>query len=276
MTIFRADLHCHSNFSDGTDTPEELIDKALEIGLSGLSITDHDTVNAYERALPYANEKGLSLIVGVEFSSFYKTEPIHILGYQIDRQHNRVKELCDWHSHRRERRNRAIIEKLQGLGVSISYEELLERAVGKQQTLGRPHIAYLLVEKGIVSSIKGAFDSWIGEGKKAYVSGEVFPVEKTIEVIHAAKGAAILAHPHLIKSKRILKEVLAYPFDGIEGYYARMSSNQELPFVRIGKEKGWLITGGSDYHGDAKIYNLLGSSWVGEETFEQLKSWKNA
>jgi 3',5'-nucleoside bisphosphate phosphatase len=273
MSEFRADLHCHSNFSDGTDSPEQLIDKALEIGLSGLSITDHDTINAYERALPYAEKKGFSLIVGVEFSSFHKSEPIHILGYHIDCQSEAVKELCLWHSHRRESRNRAIIEKLQGHGVDISYEELEGQAVGKLQTLGRPHIAKLLEKKGVVSNIKAAFDGWLGEGKKAYVAGEIFPVDKTIDVIHKAGGAAVIAHPHLVKSRRILKEVLTFPFDGIEGYYARMKSNQELPFVRIGKERNWVISGGSDYHGDSKIYNLLGSSWVGEETFNTLKNW---
>lgn len=261
---FRADLHVHSTFSDGTDTPKQLIDLAINAGLSALSITDHDTVAGYSEALPYAQEKNFPLLTGVEFSSTHHNFPVHVLGYGIDLKSAALDALCQRHRTRRHNRNLAILERLRGMGIKIDESEL------EGHTVGRPHIAKLLINRGIVGSIKEAFDRYLGEEKRAYVAGEPIPVEHTIDVIHEAGGKAVIAHPHLIKRRPVVRQLLEMPFDGIEGYYARFAPAQEKQWVEMGEKKGWIITGGSDYHGDNKPFNHLGSSWVSKETFDAL------
>jgi predicted metal-dependent phosphoesterase TrpH len=265
---FRADLHCHSHFSDGTDSPEQLIELALEKGLSGLSITDHDTVAVYSEGLEIARKKNFLLLNGAEFSASYGGEPVHILAYAYQIKHRAIAALCERHAARRGKRNRRILEKLQALGFDLTEENLENKNI--KGSVGRPHIAHALLKKGVVSSIQEAFDRYLGEGKPAYDPGEPLSVEETIEAIHQGKGKAILAHPHLIKKKVTLRAMLNQPFDGIEGYYARFTKDQEKKWIDLAHQKKWIITGGSDYHGSTKPHSILGSSWVGQETFDFL------
>jgi len=265
---FRADLHCHSCFSDGTQTPGELIQLAIDIQLSGLSITDHDTIASYAEALEIAKQRSFPLLGGVEFSAFYREEPVHILGYAYCLQSGAIESLCERHKQRRKKRNEKILEKLRLLGISIDPEEVMgENFKG---SFGRPHIAHVLFRRGIVHSIQQAFEVYIGEGKPAYVTGEPISVEETIELIHQGGGKAILAHPHLIKRSTTVREMLKMPFDGLECYYARFTLSQQKKWVDIAQQKKWLMTGGSDYHGATKPHSVLGSSWVGKETFDFL------
>lgn len=267
MNEFRADLHCHSTFSDGTDTPEELIGLALKQGLLGLSITDHDTIDAYQgETLAQAQKNNLLLLPGVELSATYRGDPVHVLGYGYSLKSPELHDFCKRHYLRRWNRLKAILKNLKKLGIVIEEEELLKGP----RSIGRPHLANILIERGVVRSVKEAFDKFLGEGKAAYSAGEPISVEETIEVIHKAKGKAILAHPHLIKKTTTIRAVLNMPLDGIEAYYARLAPAQEKEWVEKGTKKGWIITGGSDYHGATKPNNILGSSWVGKETFEGL------
>ncbi len=270
---FRADLHCHTNFSDGEDSPETLLQHAAKQGLPGLSITDHDTVGAYSCAQPLAQELGLMLLNGVEFSAAFRDEPIHVLGYSFSLDSPAIADLCARHTKRRVERNRLILEKLRGLGIAITEEEMAESAV---QTTGRVHIAKLLVKKQIVPTIKDAFKKYLADDKPAYASGERISVEETIETIHEAQGIAILAHPHLIRRTSITRSLLCLPFDGIEAYYARLYPSLEARWVKEAQKREWIITGGSDYHGAVKPHNSLGSSWVGKETFDKLYAHQKA
>lgn len=266
MTLgFRADLHCHSTFSDGTDTPAELIEKAVQIGLSGLSITDHDTTEAYQVALPVAKAKGLMLLSGVEFSAAYREEPVHILAYGYNLASPSILELCARHTERRQARNLAIVENLHSLGIMVKPLELHH-----QGSWGRPHIAQAMVNLGVVQTVQEAFEVYLGEGKPAYDPGEPVSVEETIAIIHAGQGKAVLAHPHLLKRSTTIRAMLAMPFDGLECYYARLGPSQEKKWIDLARQRGWLITGGSDYHGLIKPQTMLGASWVGRETFELL------
>lgn len=264
--MFKADLHTHSIFSDGTDTPEELIQLAIESGLSGLSITDHDTVAAYERAMPFAQEKNFPLLPGIEFSCIHHGTAVHVLGYAYSLESTDIAALCNRHQKRRAERNQKILEKLRGLGIKIDSNQLGVEG----RTLGRPHIAKAMMQQGLVKSIQEAFDRYLGEGKPAFDPGEPVSIEETIEVIHRAGGKAIIAHPHLIQRRSIIRHLLQMSFDGIEGYYARFDSAREKEWIETGIQKGWIVTGGSDYHGATKPFNRIGSSWVGEDTFKQL------
>jgi predicted metal-dependent phosphoesterase TrpH len=265
--MFRADLHCHTTFSDGTLTPQQLLQHAKEMELLGISITDHDTVEAYSIAPKLAKELGILLGTGVEFSCVFQKMSVHLLGYDVDLDSPAIAKLCTRHQERRRLRNKAILNNLSRLGMSISEEELL--AVS-DRTLGRPHIAKLMVEKGYASSIKEAFNQYLGDGKPCYARGDEISVQETIEIIHQSRGKAFLAHPHLLKHSRKIKELLKCSFDGIECYYGKFSSDQENRWIQIAKERGWLVSGGSDFHGSSKDYIQLGCAWVDEDNFHKI------
>lgn len=267
--LFRADLHCHSTCSDGTYSVEELLKHAVASGLSGLSITDHDTIDAYARAIPLAAELKLPLISGVEFSTTLLGESIHILGYAFDIKNASIQHLCKRHQSRREDRNNKILHLLKKHNISIEIEDIMSQDL-KEGTIGRPHIAMAMVRKGYVESVEQAFKRYLAEGKPCYAPSQEITVEETIEVIKESKGLVVIAHPHLIKSHKALKRLLQMPFDGIECYYAIFPSEKAEPWVAIAAEKGWLVTGGSDFHGQIKPKISLGSSWTPEETFQQL------
>ncbi len=272
IPIFRADLHCHTTFSDGSLTPTEIIYLAKEKKLQGLSITDHDTFLGYEEALPVAKECNIQLISGIECSSEYNDEPVHILGYAFSLNNpkiNSFSELCQNH---RIERNRSILKKLKERGMKVEEEELLYSFSDEAHkgSLGRPHIANLLVKKGYVKNIQDAFKRLLAEGKPCYTHGQKVSIQDTINIIHSAGGLACIAHPHFIKRKRIVKDLLTYDFDGIEVYYACFPSNKEKKWLQIARGKKWLATGGSDFHGMPKPHIPLGASWVSEKIFNYL------
>jgi predicted metal-dependent phosphoesterase TrpH len=268
---FRADLHCHSIFSDGTLTPKEIVDLAISVGLEGLSITDHDTIDAYEEASPYAKEKGVRLGTGVELSSTFKKQSVHILGYNFDVAHPFLKQFCKEQQDKRRVRNLKILEKLTRLSFVIDEKELLALETF-QRTIGRPHIAEIMVKKGFVKSVQEAFSYYLADDKCCYVPTESPSLNEVIDVIKEAGGKVFLAHPHLYHSTRRIKEILSHPFDGIECYYARCSKEIEQRMLSIAKERSLLFSGGSDFHGAVKPHIPLGCSWVNKEVFDRIFS----
>jgi 3',5'-nucleoside bisphosphate phosphatase len=266
MSSFRADLHCHTTCSDGTLSPAEVVRLAAEVGLQGLSITDHDTVAAYVEASPVAEELGIPLVTGIELSALLEGVSVHILGYSFDLENRQLLELCERCVGWRVERNRAILEKLRAAGYPIEEEELPSGGV-----VGRPHIAQVLVAKELIPSINVAFKELIGDGCSCYVEGEHVGVEEAIEAIHAAGGLAVIAHPHVIRNQRIVDRLLQMPFDGLEGRYGTMPPWKERRWVRMGEERGWIVTGGSDFHGAVKPHIQLGCSWVRDQTFNRLR-----
>jgi len=138
--------------------------------------------------------------------------------------------------------------------------------------VGRPHIAFFLEKKGVVSSFQEAFEKYLREGASCYVLGDKFTSEEVIGYIHAAGGKAVLAHPHFLKKMKLKSALLSLPFDGIECYYAYFPLHVEKTWLALAEKKKWITTGGSDYHGSVKPQNLLGGSWVGWESFQKLLS----
>lgn len=274
MTEFRADLHCHSTCSDGSDSPEQIISLAKQIGLSGLSITDHDSIASYAIAVPKAEEAGIKLISGVEFSTVHKGNSVHLLSYGFSLNDPRIAAFCERHHERRTNRNREILAKLTQAGMEITEEEI-ENTIppelrNKRRTIGRPHIAYVMMQKGYVPTIADAFKRYLAEGKSCFSPGEPVSTEETLALIKETKGLAIIAHPHLIEEAHTLHDLLQMPFDGIECYYARFAMDLQQRWLKIAKKRNWIITGGSDYHGTIKPNIHLGSSWVNEELFNVL------
>lgn len=275
MSQFRADLHCHSTCSDGSLSPEELVHMAIEIGLSALSITDHDCIEAYKQAAPLAKKLGLELLNGVEFSSVLDGVSVHVLGYGFSLDDAYIQELCEKHALRRGKRNKKILDLLAEHGMPISEEELAKVASTADQTknaIGRPHIAQCMVNKGYVKDIKEAFKKYISDGSSCFAMGEPISTQETIDIIHKANGVAIIAHPHLISDSKTLLKLLKMNFDGIECYYSKFSLSENERWLKIAHNKKWLITGGSDFHGSVKPLIPLGCSWIPEENYTALRA----
>ncbi|OGN53799.1 MAG: hypothetical protein A2Y28_00995 [Chlamydiae bacterium GWC2_50_10] len=263
--MFRADLHLHSIFSDGSLAPKELVSRVQESGLLGFCITDHDAIAAYPEVISLAEEAGLHTGTGVEFSAFFEGISVHLLGYGFSLTGQAVLALSLRHQKRRKERNCAIIEKLKEKKIFLREEDLVGTVVG------RPHLAEQMVKKGYVSSCQEAFRNYLAEGKCCYFRGEMIAAEETIEAIHRDGGKAVLAHPHLLpQRKKWLERLLQLPFDGLECYYGRFSRNEAEKWLQRARQKGLLITGGSDFHGERKPYAMIGSSWIDRESFDKI------
>ncbi|MBX7065605.1 MAG: PHP domain-containing protein [Parachlamydiales bacterium] len=268
---FRADIHCHSTCSDGSDAPLDLLQKAKDAGLQGLSITDHDTVDAYTpQFFDLAAKLKIAILTGVEISSELDDTSVHILGYGYDLNQKGLRQFLSLMQEKRTERNRAILKKLTDRKMPITEEELKNFA--KLRTIGRPHIAQLMVHKGYVATIRDAFDKYLKEGALCFATGLRFHPKEVIEEIRKAGGKAVLAHPHFIKKGSFLRKLLDLPFDGIECYYSRLDKALEIPWLKIAKERSWIPTGGSDYHGAMKPHIPLGCSWVSEHIFNLLNA----
>lgn len=267
-TFFRADLHCHTTCSDGTLTVPEIIDLAIKTNLQGLSITDHDTIAAYDQLQNSLKDCNLEIIPGVEFSTVHRDTSIHVLAYAFPMSSKIIRGFSEQHFLRRQERNQEILSLLRRHKMPIEEMDFKKICHGMP---GRLHIAQAMLNKGYVGSINEAFKKYLGEGKCCYHSGNHFTVEETLDVIRSAGALAIIAHPHLIRQRRIVNDLLEMDFDGIEAYYARFSGYDEQKWVNIAREKEWIVTGGSDFHGEVRPQNPLGCSWVCEKTFRILK-----
>lgn len=251
----RLDLHLHTTHSDGSYTPTELVALAHQAGVTTLAITDHDIMTGIAEAHLAANQYGIEIISGVEISSMMGQSELHILGYFLDWQdtvlNKRFKTLRD----SRHRRNPQIIERLQGLGIEITYDEV--RALAGSDSVGRPHIARALMDKRVVTSGKEAFDRFLGEGKPAYVPRELPSPAEAIQWIKAARGLAVLAHPTWVKLADrsltdLVRQLKADGLDGVEVYYSTHTARQTREYLSLAQQLGLLVTGGSDFHGLTK------------------------
>lgn len=270
--MFRADMHCHSNFSDGATTPFELITLCHQLGLSGLSITDHDSIMSYQdtEIFAWAEQHQVRLCPGIEISSVSRGKSIHVLAYAFPLPNPILQELCIQYEKNRKERNIAILHRLEKIGIYISLEELMSSF--PKAVIGRPHIAKLLIKKGHVDTVQNAFRQLLGDRGHCFIPLQSPSTEEVIDHIHQAGGKAFLAHPHLIKHRTILRYLLTLPFDGIECYYARFPNECVQYWRQVAVQHNMLISGGSDYHGLNVEYNLLGSSWVNEEDFIRIIS----
>ena len=209
------------------------------------------------------------MIPGVELSTTLGESQIHVLGYSFDPEALPIKEFCSACRLNRIERNREILERLQARGIKVEEKDIV--AVGDDQTAyGRPHIALSMIQKGYVETIQEAFQRYIGEGKPCYVPGKKYSVEEAIDVIHAAKGKAVIAHPHLIQKKKVVDELLKFRFDGLEAYYSRFPEIANKKWAKIAEDRGLLATGGSDFHGTMKPEVKLGSQLTPETVFLYL------
>ena len=251
----RLDLHLHTTHSDGSFTPTEVIDLAHRAGVTALAITDHDITTGILEATLAGQEHGIEVIPGIEISSIMGTSELHILGYFLDYQDARLNERLARLRDSRHRRNPKIIELLQAAGIAITYEEV--RALAGTDSVGRPHIARVLMEKGVVASAKEAFDLWLADGRPAYVPRELPTPSDAMQWIREAKGLPVLAHPTWVKPTDgtltdLVRQLKADGLDGVEVHYSTHTPRQTREYLALAKQLDLLVTGGSDFHGLTK------------------------
>lgn len=252
----RVDLHMHTIHSDGILTTRELMERARAVGLTTISITDHDNTGAIPEALLLSNEFDLEVIAGTELSASYGNYDIHILGYFFDHTNTELQDYLQLYRRERLKRAERIVEKLNDLNVPITLEAVLEQA--GTGSVGRPHIANALLEEGLTETYHEAFYKYIGFGKPAYEQKFQVSPREAIQLIASAGGISFIAHPGNSLDEKVLVEVIKQGVDGIEVVHPSHSPERTTFYRGIAQEYFLLTSGGSDFHGgrrnDAEVF----------------------
>ncbi|MCF8085945.1 MAG: PHP domain-containing protein [Desulfohalobiaceae bacterium] len=258
----QVDLHTHTTASDGTLEPAELVRKAASLGLRAVAVTDHDTVGGLSQALQAGRETGVEVIPGCELSIDFPSGQMHILGLFLPDPPTGLRATLQDLQDRRNSRNDRILAKLREAGVDVDLEEIRELA--GEASIGRPHIARVLVQKGVVESIDQAFREYIGPGGAAYVPKDKLDPEKAIRILKQEGATVILAHPYSLEIdteelRELLGRLKEQGLDGVEAYYTDHTPEQTRTYLQLCREFDLLVSGGSDFHGSVKVDVQLGA-----------------
>ena len=266
MVMNSIDLHIHSTFSDGVLRPSELVVAATKLDLQGLALTDHDTVEGLDEFMETGAREKLETVAGIEISSYFGEQPVHILGYGMDWRHAALVEQVEEMQRIRDDRNRKIQNRFKGLGIRISDEDLARVSEGQ---IGRPHFAMVLCDKGIVTTVEQAFVRYLRKNGQAYVAKEKYAASEAIRAIRKAGGITVLAHPwctdHSLRTiPLLLNRLQDIGLEGVEVYYPAHSAATRDALLDMARRLRLLVTGGSDFHGTGHSARLAGD---GKDSF---------
>jgi predicted metal-dependent phosphoesterase TrpH len=274
----RIDLHLHTTHSDGSLSPAAVLAMAHEADVTALAITDHDIVSGLPEAIQAGLEYGIEVIPGIEISARYLDTELHILGYFLDWQDQRLNERLAQLRAGRHQRNPLIVQKLQELGLAITYAEVQQLA--GTESVGRPHIARVLMAKGYVSSAKEAFDRYLANGGPAFVPRDLPDPTTAIQWIREAQGVPVLAHPTWVPATgaalvTLCEELKLAGLGGIEAHYSTHKPKQTGEYLQLARRLDLLVTGGSDFHGltkpDIDVGTGRGNLKVPDQLLEPLR-----
>lgn len=266
-----ADLHLHTRYSDGTFTPRELVQHAAQLGFAAIAITDHDTLDAIPEALAAGKELGVEVIPGVEITSSVDAQELHMLAYLFGDswRDTNLRAVLDHATRIREQRIEQFVAKLNELGVALTIEDVY--AGSDCGTVGRPHVARALQQRGYVASVDEAFARFLKRGKPAYVERYRMEAAETIGHIQRAGGVAVIAHPGLNHLDNRIHEMVAQGLGGIEVWHSRHSPALVDHYLKMTETLGVCATGGSDCHGAGRDGMLLGTIKLPYERVEALR-----
>jgi predicted metal-dependent phosphoesterase TrpH len=270
------DLHVHSMFSDGTFTPRQIVALARERELSTIALTDHDTVNGLDEAMSAGEELGVEIVPGIEFSTIYEGNGVHVLCYFMDPENPELAAELQRLQDDRYRRGERMVAKLQELGYPITFERVREIAEGGN--IVRPHVAQALVEAGVVPTLKDAFsEEFIGSNGRAYVEKHALHPLDAVELIHEAGGACVLAHPGTFRETKpvppaLIDELAAAGLDGIEVSHPEHTPEVEAEYMQAAHRLNLIWTGSSDCHGDRYDPVRLGMRTTAPEQLNRLRA----
>ncbi|GAB2574518.1 PHP domain-containing protein [Microlunatus antarcticus] len=272
----RIDLHTHSNVSDGTDTPAELVVAARDAGLDVVALTDHDTFDGLDRAVAAGHEHGVEVVRGLELSCMRQGQSVHLLAFGADPEAAALAEEMVRVREGRTGRLRPVLDLLAGLGVPVTEEEVMAQ-VGSSPSVGRPHIADALVAAGWVADRTEAFDRFLADGGPAHVGRYAIEVAHGIDLVHAAGGVAVIAHPWgrgragLLPEAFLVELVEQHGLDGIEVDHQDHDAETRAELRALADRLGVLGTGSSDYHGTGKTDHDLGVNTTRPEVYDELR-----
>jgi predicted metal-dependent phosphoesterase TrpH len=267
-----ADLHLHSNFSDGTFTPEEVVERAKRVGLKALALTDHDTVEGCERTATACSREGMEFIVGTELTAEHNGNELHILAYLVDSGNPKlVSEIAKFQKVRQQR-IREMVARINELNIPLDAEEVF--ALANCRSPGRPHVARALVKARLCGTLDEAFERFLKKGRPAWVPKAKMSAFEAIELIHQAGGLAVMAHPGLNKTDESIPELVAAGLDGIECFHTKHNVAAAERYQKIAQHQGLLVTGGSDCHGLSKGKPLIGTVKLDYRHVERLYAAK--
>ena len=273
------DLHTHSNASDGSEPPAVVVHRAAEAGLTALALTDHDNLDGIAEAQAAADRLGIELIAGTELSVEWDTGPMHLLVYFIESDSGPLQEAMATIRQGRSDRNLRLVNRLRGLGIDLTYDEIMAEAGGTG--VGRPHFAAVMVRKGYVANIPTAFDRYLASGRPGYEPRTRLAAEAAIDLARASGGVPVIAHPHTIgvgaaDYERAFRKLADVGLGGIECHYGEYAPELRRHLADVAHGLGVAATGGSDYHGAYKAGLMIGSGRgdlvVGDGALEELKA----
>lgn len=265
------DLHVHTNYSDGLHSPTMVVNYAIERGLDGVAITDHDSVMGIEEAIKHSNNfQNFNVIPGIELSCIYDNSEVHILGYFIDYKNEKILSITRELRENRKERVRKIVEKLNDLNVNIDIQDIKDKS--NNEFTGRVAIARALIDAGYTTTIQDAFNKYLNPGKLAYVERFKLTVNDAISIIKEAGGIPVLAHPGLLKDKYTIQYCIEQGIEGIETIHSKHSKRQAREFKGMADRHNLISTAGSDCHGEFnKGELLLGKYFVDLDLIPKMK-----
>ncbi|WP_219837740.1 PHP domain-containing protein [Paenibacillus sp. R14(2021)] len=272
----RADLHTHTTASDGLQRPADNVAMAKLRGLAAIAITDHDTVDGIKEAMEAGERLGITVVPGVEISTVADGIDIHILGYYINWENAAWREKLKQLLTLRDQRNDMIIHKLNALGMAITKEEVIEEAArqGKESgSIGRPHIAAVLLAKAYVGSMQEAFDRYLGQDGLAYANPPRLHPFEALEWIREAGGTSVIAHPGIYHNDELVRTIIERGAQGIEVHHSDHSEADKERYLKLAEGYGLIVTGGSDFHGERQgivFHGEIGSSTVDAVVLDRL------
>lgn len=269
-----ADLHLHTNFSDGTFTPEELAAHAKRHDLGAIALTDHDTMEGCERTSAACREAGIQFIPATELTAEQDGIELHLLGYYLDSQNETLRGQLTKFQEVRQNRILEITERLRGLGLQLEAESVFRLA--NCRAPGRPHVARAMVQKGYVGSLDEAFERFLKKGKPAWAPKFKMSALEAIELIHQAGGLAVLAHPGLSRADETIDALIRSGLDGLECFHTKHSTCVTEHYLEIAEKHGLVVTGGSDCHGMSKGKPLIGTLKIPYQYVEWLEQRRAA
>ena len=269
-----ADLHLHTQFSDGTFTPEELVLQAQKHGLACIALTDHDTVEGCARAATACAAVKMEFITGAELTAEHEDTEVHILGYFLDTQNEVLLEKIAKFQAVRQDRIREMVAALNKLGIPLKAETVF--ALANCKSPGRPHVARALVKEKLIGNLDEAFEKYLKKGRPAWVPKTKMSALESVELIHQAGGLAVMAHPGLNRTDEIIPDLVDAGLDGIECFHTKHSTVMSERYLEIAEKYHLLVTGGSDCHGFSKAKPLIGTVRVPYAYVEKLYAAKKA
>ncbi len=249
-TLYEVDLHCHTTASDGLLTPKELVRLAAELGLKGIGITDHDTIQGWKEAEAAGAYYKIQILKGIELNTDWRGTEVHILGYELDGGSDYFQDKLRSLREAREQRMLEILERLAKLGIEVCENAVRQLAQG--ESIGRPHIAQVLIDRGFVRTIREAFERYIGIGAPAYVPRYKLTTEEGIRLVRDARGVPVLAHPGMQRLEEGISTWVEVGLKGIEVFHSEHKPEDETRYSAIAQQHRLIMTGGSDFHGEAR------------------------